>query len=213
VIVLLDLDGTVWDSEEGIVRCMVHALETLGRTVPPRPHLVGAIGPPLRRMLSDVGVPEALLDDGVAAYRDRYLSTGVYESALYPGVLDMLDRLADAGHTLATATSKGEVPTHTMLDHFGLMGRFEVIGAATMDGAATTKAEVLARTLAALDGPDAASCVLVGDRHYDVLGAAEHAIDCIGATWGYGGAEELREAGAAALAHHPADVRGLVARR
>jgi len=52
---------------------------------------------------------------------------------------------------------------------------------------------------------------MVGDRHYDVLGAADHGIDCIGATWGYGGAEELRQAGAVALAHHPTDVPVLVA--
>ena len=48
MIVLLDLDGTVWDSEEGIVRCIAHALGDLGMEVPPRPHLVAAIGPPLR---------------------------------------------------------------------------------------------------------------------------------------------------------------------
>jgi len=213
VIVLLDLDGTVWDSEEGIVRCIAHALGDLGMEVPPRPHLVAAIGPPLRMMLEALGVPEVHLDRGVAAYRDRYLTTGVFESELYPGVEAMLDRLAGDGHTLATATSKGEVPTRTMLEHFGLLPRFAVVGAATMDGTATTKVEVLARTLALLDEPDRDECWMVGDRHYDVRGAAAHGIPCVGATWGYGGAEELRVAGAAALAHHPADVPDLVGRR
>lgn len=213
MIVLLDLDGTVWDSEEGIVRCIAHALGILGMDVPPRPHLVAAIGPPLRMMLEALGVPETQLDHGVAAYRDRYLTTGVFESELYPGVEDMLDRLADGGHTLATATSKGEVPTHTMLEHFGLLPRFAVVGAATMDGTATTKSEVITRTLTALGGPAAADCWMVGDRHYDVSGAAAHGIPCVGATWGYGGAEELRVAGAAALAHQPTDVPDLIARR
>jgi len=105
MIVLLDLDGTVWDSEDGIVRCVDHALATLGRTVPPRAHLVRAIGPPLRSMLEHLGVPEEQLDDGVAAYRDRYLTVGVYESALYPGVTDMLDRLAAAGGSRALMVS------------------------------------------------------------------------------------------------------------
>ncbi len=213
MIVLLDLDGTVWDSEEGIVRSMVHALESLDRTVPPRAHLVREIGPPLRSMLANLGVPDPLLDHGVDAYRERYLTTGVFESELYPGVVEMLDQLAEDGHTLATATSKGEVPTRTMLEHFGITERFAVVGAATMDGTATTKSAVLARTLSALGSPDADGCTMVGDRSYDVHGAAEHGIDCVGATWGYGGAEELREAGAAALAHRPGDVPGLVDRR
>jgi phosphoglycolate phosphatase len=100
-----------------------------------------------------------------------------------------------------------------MLDHFGIADRFEFVGAATMDGVATTKAEVLGRTLAALDHPDPSACTMVGDRHYDVTGSAAHGISCIGAAWGYGGADELLMAGAAAVAERPLDVPVLVGRR
>ena len=121
--------------------------------------------------------------------------------------------MAAAGHTLATATSKGEGPTRTMLDHFGLTDRFTVIGAASMDGTSISKTDVLARTLAGLGDPAPSDCVLVGDRDLDVLGAAAHGIDCIGASWGYGAVGELQAAGAWAVAEHPSDVPGLVARR
>lgn len=211
--VIFDLDGTVWDSEPGILACMAHALDDLGLDIPGDDVLRSHIGPPLRSMLAEVGVPEPLLDDGVRAYRGRYLTVGVYEAALYDGVTDLLDVVAGDGHVLATATSKGEVPTRTMLDHFDLADRFEVIGAATMDGAATTKAEVLALTLGGLGEPDPGACVLVGDRDLDVFGAAAHRIDCIGAAWGFGGRDELVDAGAWAVADAPADVPGLLARR
>lgn len=213
MIVIFDLDGTVWDSEPGIVACMEHSVRALGMAVPARTELVAAIGPPLRTMLAELGVPEHRLDEGVRRYRERYLSEGVFEADLYDGVVDALDRLLEDGHRLATATSKGEDPTRTMLEHFGIADRFEVVGAATMDGAATTKAEVLALTLAGLGLPDPADCVMVGDRRYDVTGAAAFHIDCIGATWGYGGADELRLAGARRLAERPADVPPLVTPR
>ncbi len=210
MIVLLDLDGTVWDSEPGIVACLRHAFAELGLAVPDHEVLSGGVGPPLQTMLAELGVPGDRLDEGVAHYRERYLRAGVFEASLYEGVVEMLDGLAGSGHRLATATSKGEVPTRIMLDHFGLMGRFDVVGAATMDTTAVTKAQVLSRTLAALDDPPPDQCVLVGDRSYDVEGAAAHGLHCIGATWGYGGADELRMAGAELLAARPPDVCALV---
>ena len=211
--VIFDLDGTVWDSEPGILACMAHALRELGMAVPADEVLRSHIGPPLRSMLAAVGVPEPQLDDGVRLYRERYLTEGVFEASLYDGGPALLDAVAHDGHTLAPATSKGEDPTLTMLEHFGIRERFAVIGAATMDGAATTKSEVLARTLDGLGDPARSTCVLVGDRDLDVRGAAAHGVDCIGAAWGYGGEEELRAAGAWAIAAAPADVPGLLDHR
>ena len=52
--------------------------------------------------------------------------------------------------------------------------------------------------------PRSAGCV--GDRKHDVLAASRHAIPTIGALWGYGGADELRAAGAAVLCASPSEV-------
>jgi len=213
VFVIFDLDGTVWDSEPGIIGSLAHAFRGLDMPVPPHDELTANVGPPLRFMLAELGVPGDRLDDAVRLYRERYLSRGVFEATLYDGIVDVLDTLRTDGHTLATATSKGEDPTRVMVDHFGIRDRFRFIGAASMDGVATTKAQVLARTLEALGSPQASNCWMVGDRHYDVTGAAAFGVRCIGAAWGYGGADELRLAGAAAIAEAPGDVPLLVARQ
>jgi len=213
VIVIFDLDGTVWDSEPGIVATLAHTFEAMGVDVPSPEVLASNVGPPLRVMLSELGIADDSLDEAFATYRRRYTSHGVYEATLYPGVVDLLDALAADGHRLATATSKGIDPTLTMLEHFGLLDRFEYIGAASMDGTVSTKDAVLAMTLEALGAPDAAECVLIGDRHYDVAGSAVHGIDCIGAEWGYGDADELHSAGAVAVAGSTADVLALLRQR
>ena len=53
---------------------------------------------------------------------------------------------------------------------------------------------------------EADDCGMWGDRKHDVLAARRHGIPTIGALWGYGGADELRAAGAAALCEAPSHV-------
>jgi phosphoglycolate phosphatase len=59
-----------------------------------------------------------------------------------------------------------------------------------------------------LGGPAAA--LMIGDRFYDVDGAAEHGIPTIGVLWGVGSEQELREAGAVALVATPAEIPPLL---
>lgn len=210
MIVIFDLDGTVWDSQEGIVGSLEHVFSTMDLPTPPREQLAANLGPPLQVMLAELGIPDELNETATLRYRERYVAWGAYQAAPYPGVVELLERLGSQGHRLATATSKGEGPTRQMLEHFALMQHFEVVGAATMDGSATTKALVLERALAGLGDPDPDECLMVGDRHYDVAGAAEHGIATVGVLWGYGSEHELRSAGARHVVEHPSGVAALV---
>jgi phosphoglycolate phosphatase len=213
VFVIFDLDGTVWDSARGIVGCLRECFEHHGLVAPSVAASRAVLGPPLRDMLAELGMPDEVLDPAVIDYRERYSEWGAFEADLYDGMVDVLDRLIADGHRLATATSKGEVGTALMIDHFGLRDRFEVIGASSMDGITTTKSAVISRTLEGLGNPDPDDCLMVGDRRHDVEGAAAHHIRCVGVSWGYGSVEELVDAGATAIAERPADVPPLVGRK
>lgn len=211
--VIFDLDGTVWDSEAGIIGCIEHTLEEFGLAAPSREVMSANVGPPLHRMLVELGVPASEVEEGVRIYRERYASWGAYQAEVYPGIEDLLDELTGSGRRLATATSKGEDPTHQMLHHFGLTGHFEVVGAASMDASAASKEAVIARALSGLAGPDPSTCVMVGDRHYDVTGAHRFGIECVGVTWGYGTEDELRAAGVDRLVHDVAELRDVLLSR
>lgn len=210
VIVIFDLDGTVWDSAEGIVGSLEHTFASFDLAVPDRAVLAANLGPPLQLMLAELGVPDELVDQATLRYRERYVEWGAYQASLYPGIVDAIDEVAAQGHRLATATSKGEGPTLQMLEHFGLTERFEVIGAASMDTSAITKEAVLTRTLERLGAPDPQRCWMVGDRSYDVTGAASHGIGCIGVSWGYGTTDELRVAGARHVIDRPDELPPLI---
>jgi phosphoglycolate phosphatase len=204
--VLFDLDGTIWDSMPGILRSLVHALDHVGVTPPPDEVLVGHIGPPLTVMLADVGVPPPLVDDARDAYRERYHAVGAFECVLYDHAATTLDRLRADGWALATATSKGEVATRAMLDHFELTERFDVIAAASMDSSSHSKLDVVRRAVAGLDEVDAKSTWMVGDRRYDVEGGRAAGLSTVGVTWGYAPPGELTAARPTCLAADFADV-------
>nr|WP_265332951.1 HAD family hydrolase [Oerskovia douganii] len=123
------------------------------------------------------------------------------ENSLYPGVLECLTAVRDAGVRLAVATSKPEVYARRITAHFGIDDLVEGVYGATLDGTRGAKADVIEHALASLAAlppgpPPREEIVMVGDREHDVLGAAAHGIGCIGVAWGYAVQGELEAAGA-----------------
>ena len=208
---LIDLDGTLADSEPGIIGSLKWAFEHEGFPVPTDDEARSVIGPPLEIGLPSIGIPDDALTRVIARYRERYEESGLYEVSLYPGVIDMLEELSAAGYELAIATAKPERSARRVVDHLGLADHFTAFAGATLTPERRAKAEVIAHALGLLGIPAGLPdlgtfVIMVGDREHDVSGALRHGIPCIGVTWGYGSPEELLTAGAVALADRPADV-------
>ena len=182
-IILFDLDGTLTDSAPGILNSVRYACRKLGLPIPGEETLRRFLGPPL-----------------IASFREYFPTKGLFENEVYPGIPALLADIKSAGKTVIIATSKPEAYARRILEHFGLAQYCDFICGATLDETRTDKAEVIAYALetAGITGRDGA--VMVGDREHDVLGAKKNGMPCIGAVYGYGSAEELTAAGAAALA-------------
>lgn len=197
--ILFDLDGTLTDSGEGIINCVIYALERFGLPTPPRQELRYFVGPPLHESFVKQGVPADRAEEAVAAYRERYIPTGMFENSPYPGVREMLEALKGEGHTLFVASSKPEWMCVDILKHFELDKYFDRICGATMDTSRTNKEAVIAYLLE-LNGRSE-NTIMVGDTKFDVLGAKFHGIPTIGVSWGYGTVAEMVESGAAGIAY------------
>ena len=196
--ILFDLDGTLTDSGEGIINCAILALEHFGLPIPDRKTLRVFVGPPLHETFIKFGVPANKADEAVAVYRSRYIPIGMFENAPYPGIRELLETLQNLGHKLYVATSKPEWMAEEILKKFELDGYFDRICGATMDTSRTEKSQVIAYLLDQTG--DVKNAVMVGDTKFDVLGAAAHNIPTVGVSWGYGTVEDMRQAGAAAIA-------------
>lgn len=206
--VLFDLDGTLTDSGPGIVNCTIFTLKAFGLPIPSGEQLRTVVGPPLKDSFRRFGVPEDCLDQAVQVYRSRYVPIGKFENEPYPGIRQMLEALLEQGYRLYVATSKPEEISKEILSHFDLSRYFTVIRGATDDSTRSTKSEVIAALLD--EGLNPRECVMVGDTAFDVLGAASFGIPAIGVAWGYGKAEDMEKAGAAAFAQTPASIPELL---
>ena len=151
--------------------------------------------------MGDAGDPE----EALGLYRRRYSTEGLFEAVVYDGVPEALAELRAAGARLFLCTAKPSSMRSAFSQHFDLRRDFEGVYGAELDGRYEDKGDLIARILDERD-LEAADCCMWGDRKHDVLAASRHAIPTIGALWGYGGADELREAGAAVLCASPSEV-------
>ncbi len=209
--ILFDLDGTLTDPLQGIARCIRYALERLGRPPLSDEVLRTWIGPSLRNSLASVLDGDlALVEQGMAFYRERYSPIGIYENHLFAGIPELLSVLSASGCSLCLATSKPQIFAQRILEHFEIAQHFTFIGGASLDTSRERKAEVIAYVLDALPANARTHAVMVGDRDHDVFGARENDLPAIGVTYGYGSREELTAAGAIAIANDVATLHDLL---
>lgn len=208
--VCIDLDGTLTDPEIGITRCMRYALEKLGREVSDGADLTWCIGPPLQHSF------ERLLgnaDDAARAlqfYRERFGEVGLFENEVYDGIPDALAALRASGNRVFVATSKPTVYASQIIEHFELAPYFEDVFGSELDGTRVDKTELLGWLMQHKDLATSET-VMVGDRRHDIIGARNNGLRSIGVLYGFGGREELVEAGADRFCERPGELAGAVA--
>jgi phosphoglycolate phosphatase len=207
--VLFDLDGCLVDSRRAFAASINAALEAHGRPSCAEADLVRFIGPPLHATFEELlGGPGPDVESCVAAYRERYREQGAVESAVFPGIVEALAELS-ARVPLAVATSKPQPSAESLLEALGLRQWFCGIAGPSFEARAEPKAVTMRRALDLLPRRPAAA-VMVGDRRYDIEGAKAHGLRAVGVLWGAGSEDELRAAGADALASTPAELPALV---
>ena len=197
--VLFDFDGTLFDTVEGITRSIQYALRKHG-VEEPLDRLRCFAGPPLVDKFMEVyGVSREEAEALVIDFRERYVPVGVYESAPFPGIRTLLERLRAAGLILGVATSKPQNMAELLLDRAELRSCFDLIAGSSPGLNNEKKWQIVQRAMELTDSRPA-DTVLVGDTKYDVLGAARCGVPCIGAAWGYAEPGELEAAGAVRIA-------------
>lgn len=222
---LFDLDGTLTDSKQGIIKCVQYSLGKMGREIPPTEKLLCFIGPPLLFSFQEYcGMSKEEAEMATRFYRERYSVEGLFENEVYFGIPEVLKKFKKAGYVLAIATSKPEEYLVRILAHFHLEEYFTVISGSGLSGERNSKAEVIADALCQLavwkekegefyQGKNRKNyrgqkvneqvwkeiketAIMIGDRHYDIEGANACGIDSLGIHYGYAEQGELKAAGA-----------------
>ena len=194
---LLDLDGTITDSETGITRCVEYALNHFGIQVDDLRELSPFIGPPLLDSFKDFyNFTDEQAAIAVEKYRERYEKKGILENKLYPGIGEFLAEARLKDKIVILATSKPEIFAKRILDYFELSNYFSFVAGSGLDGSLHTKTDVIDYILQSNKIIDLSSVVMIGDRKHDIIRAKNVGIDSIGVLYGFGDYKELSEAGA-----------------
>lgn len=192
---LFDLDGTLTDPGEGIIRCIQYALEKLEGEVPPARELRGCVGPPLSESFAWLlSKDDQIIDKAIDFYRERYSTSGIFENALYPEIPQALEDLRAQGWRLFIATSKPHVFARRVAEHFGIAATFHGIYGPELHDTRSGKTELIRHALEQ-EQLDPAKVWMVGDRAHDTVGARANGVGSIGVLWGYGSRSEHEEVG------------------
>lgn len=214
-LVIFDVDGTLVDSADTIVEAQRRTFAALALPAPTRARSLSVVGlslPEAFAALVGAGAPvDALVDGYKRAWLDMRREPGFAEP-LFPGAAETLALLATLpGVRLGLATGKSRRGVDRLLTTYGLHDLFATTQTAD-EHPSKPHPSMLLRALADT-GVSTARASYVGDTTFDMAAARAAAIAAIGVGWGHHPAEDLRSAGATAVARDFADLRHLLLRR
>lgn len=190
--VLFDLDGTLVDSSEAVLRSLQGGLSELGHDVPSFAELAGCAGRDGIRSFARLLETEdrASVERTLGIYRARHADPEPPPGPVFEGVRDALSELARAGRKLFVVTQRPLALARGIVALLALDGLLEGVHGPSLDGHRASKPELLAQLIWRHDLVRRET-VLVGDREHDVLGARAVGIRCLAVTWGYAREGEL----------------------
>jgi HAD superfamily hydrolase (TIGR01509 family) len=203
--VILDIDGTLIDSNDAHARAWVEALAEFGVEVAYRDarRAIGMGGdkllPALAGVEKDSSLGKEIVERRAEIFRERYQST----LAPFPKTRELLERMRDEGLALAVATSAKREELHPFLEIAGVADLIEET--ASSDDAKQSKPDpdIVRAALDSLGMPPE-SAVMLGDTPYDVEAARRAGVRVVAVRCGGWGDEDL--AGAEAIYDDPADL-------
>jgi phosphoglycolate phosphatase len=145
----------------------------------------------------------------LSLYRERFAEIGLFENLVYPGIEETLSAVASSGRRLFVATSKPGIYAERSIDHFKLTVYFERVFGSELDGTRSDKTDLLGYALRTT-GVDPSQAIMIGDRSHDMIGARNNKMTAVGVLNGYGGKQELLDAGAHHICATPQGLPGLV---
>jgi HAD superfamily hydrolase (TIGR01509 family) len=207
LIAVLDIDGTLVDSNYQHALAWYRALRSLGETFPVwRLHrLIGMGGDQLVAAIGGDELEERLGDEARKRQKEQ-VDPLIAEMAPLPGARDLLLAIKERGHTLVLASS-GQ-PDHVdafldLLDARELADAWTTSGDVEASKPAPDLLQVARKKLgASADTPS----VMIGDSVWDIEAAKNAGMPAIAVRSGGFGDDELRDAGAISIYDTPADL-------
>lgn len=209
--VIFDIDGTLTDSGEGIIKSVKYALAAFGMEENDEKRLRSFIGPPLFDSFTNLyGVSRERANELIEKWRERFRVKGIYENKLYDGIEELLKDLKDAEILIGVASAKPEVFALDVLRYFNILKYFDAVAGTSLENEDLDKSVLIGRALKKMNISDKKTAVMVGDRCYDIDGAKKAGVPSIGVLYGYGSKNEIESSGADYIADSVQELRDIL---
>jgi phosphoglycolate phosphatase len=191
MIILFDLDGTLIDSTEAILESFHNACRVHSFPNPSDEEIKATIGYPLDVMFGMLGVEQSRVWDFVATYKEHYRMISTQKTELLACAREAVLK-ADEFATLGIVTTKTGRYSEILMEHFGLMDKFEVLIGREHVEHPKPHAEPIQKALHALNTSDD-DIYMIGDTKLDLISAKNAGVKGLAVLGGYGSLEELQE--------------------
>jgi HAD superfamily hydrolase (TIGR01509 family) len=206
-IAVLDIDGTLIDSNYQHALAWYRALRLVGETYPVwRLHrLIGMGGDQVVMALGGEDL-ERRVGDQVREQQGKEADALLEEMAPLPGARDLLVAVKERGHRLVLASSGRQRHVDIFLDKLGARDLADGWTSSADVEVSKPAPDLLQVALKKLGASPEAPSVMVGDSVWDVKAAGKAGMPSIVVRSGGFGDDELREAGAIAIYDTPGDL-------
>jgi phosphoglycolate phosphatase len=196
--VIFDLDGTLVDSPQGIVKTFMAVFSSMGKVGVEPEEVRATIGMPLEKAfgkLLSIDEKDSQVEQAIKKYQSLFKEIVLPEakSLVFPGVEKGLNTLKKQGIPLAIATSKVHKSAKSLLDAAGLLDYFDIVVCADHVENRKPHPEMGFLVMDKL-GVEAEHTVMVGDTTHDMLMGKESGMHTIAVTYGVHDADMLNSA-------------------
>jgi pyrophosphatase PpaX len=191
--ILFDLDGTLVDTIDLLLQSMRHAFADFSGRRPSAEEWVAGIGTPLATQFRAFARDEEEVERLITRYRGFQQIHHDRLTRCYPGVVEVVRALAEAGQPLAVVTSKADDMARRTLAHVGLASYFSVVVGVQSTTRHKPDPEPVRFALAQL-GASAEGTFFVGDSPHDIVSGNAAGVATVAALWGPFRREVLEQA-------------------
>ncbi len=190
IIILFDLDGTLLDSTDAILRCFDDSFKEFGLVTPPDEDIKALIGHPLDYMYSHLGIEEDRVWNAVATYKKYYRKRSKSMTYWLPHAKDAIIEASQFAR-LGVVTTKTGKYSRELLEHMGVMDYFETLIGREDVVNPKPHPEPILKALNNMKVKDNSLVWMIGDTCMDMISAKDAGISSIGVLCGYGDEAEL----------------------
>lgn len=190
---IFDFDGTLADTQRGILATAQEVLRRMGRGPADEKALAATIGLPLiENFTRGAGLSEEEAGRAVEIYRDIFESVAIPTITPFPGVEETLAALFSRGVPMAVASSRGQRSLEILMQHTGLDRYIPLTHVFGLETAARPKpAPDMVYVILGKLGAKPEETLVIGDTTFDIeMGKAAGCYTC-GVTWGNQSASQL----------------------